>query len=157
MHENEKDREARRREAGYTMIELLVVLVFIAIIALIALNAAMYAFDVSRTGRTVADMRTVADALTKYHSDTGAFPGGGVQPVATIAPVLWGSAEGGPTRDGWSRPIYYEPITTAQGAETFRLSSYGKDGVADGLVTGHWLDFYSDIVIEGGSFVQTRW
>ena len=42
MHENEKDREARRREAGYTMIELLVVLVFIAIIALIALNAATF-------------------------------------------------------------------------------------------------------------------
>ncbi len=157
MPDRRRDRRDRRGEAGYTMVELLVVLVFISIISTIALNAAMYAFDVSRTGRTVADMRTVADALTRYQSDHGAYPAGGAQPVASIAPVLWSSADAGPVLDGWRNPIYYEPITTAQGTPTFRLFSYGKDGVTDGVVTGQWLDFYSDIVIEGGSFVQARW
>ncbi len=157
MPHQEADCSDRRGEAGFTLIELMVVLVFIAIVALIALNAAMYAFDVSRASRTVADMRTIADAVTKYQSDYGALPGGGLQPVAAIAPALWVSADAGPTVDGWKNPIFYEPITTPQGATTFRLSSYGKDGVPDGLVTGQWLDFYSDTVIEGGVFVQTRW
>ena len=157
MQINERTARDRRDEAGYTMVELLVVLIFISIISSIALNAAMYAFDLSRTGRTVSDMRTVADALTRYQSDHGAYPAGGAQPVASIAPTLWASADVGPVLDGWRNPIYYEPFTTAQGTPTFRLFSYGKDGVSDGVVTGQWLDFYSDIVVEGGSFVQTRW
>jgi type II secretory pathway pseudopilin PulG len=139
------------------MVELLIVLVFIAIIAAIAINSASYAFDVSRVGRTVADMRTVADAVTKYQTDSGSLPPGGLQTVGAIAATVRTSAGAIPTVDGWKHPIYYEPITTAQGSASFRLYSYGKDGAADGVVTGTWLDVYSDIVIEGGSFIQTRW
>jgi general secretion pathway protein G len=157
MTVRENHRNNRRGEAGYSMVELMIVLVFISIIAGIALNAAMYAFDVSRLGRTVAEIRCVADAITKYQTDNSSLPGGGLQPVSAIAATVRMSAGVIPTVDGWNHPIYYEPLTTAQGAATFRLYSYGKDGAADGVVTGTWLDFYTDIVIEGGSFVQTRW
>jgi type II secretory pathway pseudopilin PulG len=139
------------------MVELLIVLVFISIIAAIAINMALYAFDVSRVSRTVADMRTVADAVTKYQSDSGALPGGGLQPVSAIAAILRPSADSVPTLDGWKHPIYYEPITTPQGSASFRLYSYGKDGTDDGTITGVWLNSYSDIVNEGGSFVQAKW
>lgn len=146
-----------RTEAGYSMIELMIVLVFISIIAGIAINGGYYAFDVSRTGRTVAQMRGLADAITKYQSDNSTIPGGGLQPVSAIAPTIQASAGSIPTLDGWNNPIYYEPFTTAQGSLTFRLFSYGKDGASDGVVTGTWVDFYSDIVLEGSSFVQTKW
>jgi general secretion pathway protein G len=145
------------RDRGYSMIELMIVLVLISLIATIVLNGATYAFDVSRVGRTVADMRTVADAITKYQTDNSAVPPGGLQPVSAIAPVIRQSGGNVPTQDGWSNPIYYEPYTTAQGMPTFRLYSYGKGGAADGIVTGTWLDFYSDIVVEGSTFVQTKW
>lgn len=140
------------------MVEVMIVLVFISIIASIAINGGYFAFDVSRTGRTVAQMRGVANAITKYQADNSVIPGGGLQPVSAIVAIIQGGSPGAiPTVDGWENPIYYEPFTTAEGTLTFRLYSYGKDGAADGIVTGTWVDFYSDIVLEGSSFVQTRW
>ena len=146
-----------RRDAGFSMIELLVVLAFIGVIAGIASSYCFYAFDVSRLGRTVANMRGVADALTKYQTDNSQLPGGGLQPMSAVAPAIRQSAGAVAQTDGWDNPIYYEPYTTAQGMATFRLWSYGRDGAADGVLTGTWVDFTTDVVIEGGSFIQTKW
>jgi type II secretory pathway pseudopilin PulG len=139
------------------MIELLVVMAFIGVIAGIALSSGFYAFDVSRLGRTVANMRGVADALTKYQSDNSVLPPGGLQPLSAIAAAIRPSGGVVAQTDGWDNPIYYEPYTTAQGVATFRVWSYGKDGSADGVITGTWVDFSTDIVVEGGSFIQTKW
>jgi general secretion pathway protein G len=147
----------RRHDAGFTLIELLVVMAFIGIIAGIASSTCFYAFDASRLGRTVANMRGVADALTKYQADNSVLPPGSLQPVSAIAPAIRQSSGVIAQTDGWNNPIYYEPYTTAQGMATFRLWSYGQDGAADGVITGTWVDFTTDIVIEGGSFVQTKW
>ena len=146
-----------RREAGFTIVELMVVVVFIGIIACIAINTAFYAFDASRLGMTVGNMRGLADAITRYQSDSSSLPGGGLQPVSAIAPLL--RPAGGrviPMTDGWDHDLYYEPYTSG-GVATFRVYSYGKDGASDGIVTGNWVDFYTDVVVEGGSFIQTKW
>ncbi|HYV85453.1 MAG TPA: type II secretion system protein [Patescibacteria group bacterium] len=155
--ESRVDAPARRGEAGFSMVELMIVLVFISIIAGIALSTGMYAFDVSRLGRTVANMRGVADAIVKYQSDNSALPAGGLQTVSAIAPALSPSNGRVATLDGWDNPLYYTPFTTAGGVSTFRVFSYGKDGANDGVVTGVWADFTTDIVVEGGSFIQTKW
>jgi general secretion pathway protein G len=148
----------RRSDAGFSMVELLVVLVFIGIIAAIAINLAFYAFDSSRLGKTMGNMRGLADALTKYQSDTSSLPGGGLQPVSAIAPLLHQSAGNIiPMKDGWEHDLYYEPLSTAGGGLSFRVYSYGKDGTSDGVVTGTWVDFYTDTVVEGGSFIQAKW
>ena len=60
------------------------------------------------------------------------------------------------TRDGWAQDLYYEPVTVA-GYPTFRVYSYGKAGIPDGAITGNWIDFYTDIVVEGGTFIQNKW
>ena len=139
------------------MVELMIVLVFISIIAGIALTTGMYAFDASRLGRTVANMRGVADAIVKYQSDNSMLPAGGMQVVSAIAPALKPVNGTVATLDGWDNPLYYTPFTTAGGVSTFRIISYGKDGAADGVVTGVWVDFTTDIVAEGGSFIQSKW
>jgi type II secretory pathway pseudopilin PulG len=140
------------------MVELMIVLVFIGILASIAISSAFYAFDVSRLGKTVGNMRGLADAILKYQSDSSSLPGGGLQPVSTIAPLLHQSAGNIiPMTDGWDHNLYYQPWTSAGGGASFRLYSYGKDGASDGVVTGTWVDFTSDIVVEGGSFIQTKW
>jgi len=146
----------RRGEAGFSIVELLIVLVGISIIALIALSACWYAFDVSRLGSTVANLRGIADALTRYQSDTSGLPGGGLQSVSAIAAMIRPSSGSIALKDGWGNDIYYTPYATG-GASSFRLFSYGKDGSSDGVITGTWIDFYTDIIIEGGSFVQTKW
>ena len=139
------------------MVELMIVLVFISIIASIAMSTAMYAFDVSRLGRTVANMRGVADAIVKYQSDTSGLPAGGMQPVSAIAPALRPVNGNIATLDGWDNPLYYTPFTTAGGVATFRVISYGRDGASDGVITGVWADFTTDVVVEGGIFIQTKW
>ena len=139
------------------MVELLIVLVFISIIAGIALSTGFYAFDVSRLGRTVANMRGVADALVKYQADTSGLPGGGLQQVSAVASMIRPSGGNVATTDGWDNPLYYTPFTTAGGVATFRVFSYGKDGASDGVVTGVWAGFTTDVVVEGGSFIQTKW
>ena len=82
-----KQAAARRGEAGFSIVELMIVLVFISIIAGIAISAGMYAFDAARLGRTVANMRGVADAIVKYQSDNSMLPAGGMQVVSAIAPL----------------------------------------------------------------------
>jgi general secretion pathway protein G len=150
-------RPSRSREAGFSMVELLIVLMFIAILAAIAMSSAFRAFDTSRLGRTVANMRGTSDAILKYQTDTSSLPAGGLQPVSAIEAVVRPSGGRIPLKDGWDHDIYYEPYTTPQGLPTFRLYSYGKDGASDGVVTGTWVDFFTDTVMEGGSFIQTRW
>src|SRR5881628_252055 len=115
----------REGEAGFSMVELLIVLVFIGILASIAISSAFYAFDASRLGKTMGNLRGLSDAITKYQSDSSSLPGGGLQPVSAIAPLLRPS--GGriiPMTDGWDHDLYYEPFTTAGGVSTFRVYSY---------------------------------
>ena len=151
------DATSRSGERGFTLIEMMIVLVFLGVIVSIAIASAFYAFDASRLSRTVANMRGLSDAITRYQSDVSSLPGGGLQPVSAIAPILRPVSGSVPTLDGWDHDLYYEPYTTAGGILTFRVYSYGKDASDDGVITGSWLDFTSDIVVEGGSFIQTKW
>lgn len=46
------------------------------------------------------------------------------------------------------------------GAGSFRVISFGKDGTPDSdpyVVTGIWTSFNSDIVLQNGNFVQSKW
>jgi len=149
--------EGRSAEAGFTMVELLITMALIGIIAGIASSYCYYAFDVSRVSRTVANLRGVSDAILKYQTDNSMLPPGGIQPVSAIAAMIQPSGGRVAQTDGWNNPIYYTSYTTAQGVATFRIYSYGSDGSSDGVVTGHWVDFTTDIVDEGGSFIQTKW
>jgi len=142
--------------AGFTMVELLVVLAIISVIASIAISGALFAFDQSRLGRTVANARGVSEALLRYQTDNSLLPAGGLQPVSNIAGLMAAVSGDVPTVDGWDQDLFYEPVIVA-GYPTFRVYSYGKAGVPDGAITGNWVDFYTDIVVEGGTFIQSKW
>ena len=144
------------KQAGFTLIELLIVLAVIAILAGIGAQAALYAFDVARTSRSVANMRQVASALMQYETATSSLPPGGLQPVSAIVPTLGSYAGRVNPKDGWGHDLFYEPVNVG-GQQSFRVWSYGKDGTADGALTGNWLDFNSDTVNESGVFVQSKW
>lgn len=146
----------RRGSAGFTLIELLIVVAFIAILAAIAIQTALYAFDVARLSRTVGSMRGVATVVMAYETANSTLPGSGLQTVSAIEPTLRPMGAPVPTRDGWGNDLYFEIITVA-GDPTFRVWSYGKDGTPDGAAPGVWVDFFSDVVLEAGSFTQTKW
>ena len=145
------------RQAGFTILEVLIVLVFVAVLAGIALNTAFYAFDVSRAGRTVSDMRGITTAILKYEGDFGGLPGGGLQPISNVVAATGRNMAGTiAEEDGWGHVIYYEDVVV-NGETTFRVYSYGKDGIPDGAITGNYVDFYTDIVVESGTFLQSKW
>jgi prepilin-type N-terminal cleavage/methylation domain-containing protein len=143
-------------EDGFTLIELMVVVVFIAVLAGIAVQAALYALEVARVGSTVGNMRGATTCLMEYEAVHSALPGGGLRTMSSIETLLRPLGFPVPTRDGWGHDLYYEPLVVA-GNNSFRIYSYGKDGTPDGAVPGVWVDFYSDIVVESGSFIQTKW
>ena len=154
--QGESSNRSRSSSAGFTMVELLVVLAVIAILASIAISAGRFAFDQSRLGRTVANARGVSEALLRYQTDNSLLPAGGLQPVSNIAGLMTAVSGDVPTVDGWDQDLYYEPVIVA-GYPTFRVYSYGKSGIPDGVITGTWVDFYTDIVVEGGTFIQNKW
>ena len=61
--------DRRTDEAGFTIIEVLVVTGVIAVLAAIAISAGFYAFDAARLGRSVADMRSISEAIARYKLD----------------------------------------------------------------------------------------
>ena len=143
-------------EAGFTIIELLVVTGVIAVLAAIAISAGFYAFDAARLGRSVADMRSISEAIARYKLDYATIPAGSLQPVSDISTTLQLVTRDVPTEDAWGNNYFYEEVTVS-GANTYRLYCYGKGGAYDGVISGNWVDFYSDTVLEGGYFIQSKY
>ena len=146
----------RTDEAGFTIIELLVVTGVISVLAAIAISAGYYAFDAARLGRSVADMRAISESIARYKLDYATIPAGSLQPVSDISSTLQLVTRDVPTEDAWGNNYYYEEVTVS-GQLTYRLYCYGKGGASDGAITGNWIDFYSDTVVEGGFFIQTKY
>lgn len=154
---NERKTSERRRDAGFTLIELLIVVAVIGVVVGIGASVAFHAFDSARASRTTANVRQIASAIMQYETNSSMLPGSpGLQPVANIIPALGGASGRLDPLDAWGNDLYYEPLTVGS-SETFRVYSYGKDGVSDGTITGIWVDFTTDIVIEGGLFLQGKW
>jgi prepilin-type N-terminal cleavage/methylation domain-containing protein len=153
-----KKTEAKRRHgvAGFTLIELLVAVALIGILAMIAIQTALYAFDVARLGSTVGSIRGVATVVMAYETATSSLPGSGLQTVESLEPLLRSTGAPVPTVDGWGNELYLENVVI-DGNPSFRVWSYGKDGTPDGAAPGVWVDFFSDVVLENGSFSQTKW
>ena len=149
-------RSSSRSDAGFSMIELMIVMAIISVIAAIGISSGMHAFDSARLGRSIGNARGVSEALLRYQTDTSSLPGGGLQKVSNITSLLIPVSGRVAEVDGWENDLYYEPITVS-GYPTYRIYSYGKGGIPDGVVTGNWVDYYTDVVIEGGSFIQTKY
>jgi general secretion pathway protein G len=76
---------AKRR--GFTLIELLVVIVIIAVLALIAIPRFQDAGTRSKEASLKSDLSLVRSAVATYYTDTGAFPTGLPDLIATTAPA----------------------------------------------------------------------
>jgi general secretion pathway protein G len=64
----------KRRRAGFTLIELMVVIGIIAILASLIIGVAGYAMRKSDMGRAVADLEKIKNALEEYRVENGSYP-----------------------------------------------------------------------------------
>ena len=138
------------------MVELLIVLVVLSVLASIAISVGLQALEAGRLGRSVADLRAISASVQQYKIDYATIPGGGLQPVSDIAAHLELISRDVPTEDAWGNDLYYQDFVVS-GATGYRLFCYGKGGAPDGVVTGNWVDFYSDTVVEDGVFIQSKY
>ena len=124
------------REAGFTLMEMLVVLVLIGLIAAVAVPQVMRMFEGAKTKAVKIQLQTVGQALSFYQIDNGSYPDRR-QGIG----ALWEAPEGldswaGPyvrraeqLTDPWGRPLLYTPL---DGREGFELVSFGADGKEGG-------------------------
>jgi len=146
-----------RREAGYSILEILIVLVIISLIAAIAIPIYSSALTKSRRGALVSDLRVMHDAMKRYYMDKSRFPlvGGGdpleIMSLPDLAPLSTGGYFS--SVDGLNQKLLFDRV--------LGYASYNDGGVATEFAAVMrpkseptvivWL-LYTDNVGPGGTF-----
>jgi general secretion pathway protein G len=130
---------ARARDAGVTLIEMMVVLVIIAVVAAIVVPNVVGRPDEARVAVAQTDIRAIGSALELYRLDNRSYPttSQGLaalaeRPVAPPEPSNW--VEGGyldaVPQDPWGNDYLY--VSPGREGAGFELVSLGSDGQAGG-------------------------
>ncbi len=75
---------ARRRDRGFSLVELLIVVAIIGIIAVLAIPNLISAIQRSRQSRTMADLRMISEGVEAYQNDHSSYPVVGNGTVADL-------------------------------------------------------------------------
>ena len=147
-----------KKNAGFTLIELMIVVAIIAIIAAIAIPNLLQAVDRSKQKRSMADIRYLGTALEEYAIDNSFYPNVAAEAIvagsAVVTSLQGDYARTIPSKDGWSFDLRYVSDTTV-----YTLGSLGKDALVGGNLTlsgggGPTTNFDCDIIFSRGSFIQ---
>lgn len=154
----------RRRQAGFSVLELLIIGAIIAILVAIGIVNYMNAINRARQKRTVNDIRIIAHAWEARATDTQSymiagytFPSGApVTHEALVTALRPTYLRDIPRVDGWLRPLQFAvtPEVTGTDSGGYAIRSAGRDGTFDTTyVNGITSDFDCDIVWANGSFM----
>jgi type II secretion system protein G len=141
----------RPRRNGFTLIELLITVAIIGIVAAISIPALTSSIQRARQKRTMAELRSIATAISAYATDYPFMPKVGPGNAEILAPYLVPTfMRNLPGLDGWQRPIYYE----ASGID-YTIKSLGAYGIDQSSVRlGPTTSFSDNIVMSNGIFTQ---
>ena len=136
---------------GFSVIELLIVVAVIGLISAIAIPNLINAIQRARQTRSMADLKTIARAVSLYEQDSSVFPIEiSLVSVENLRSSLQGYMGDFKATDGWGRSFMY-----ISDGRDYTLISYALDGVPSlPYTTGpiHLLE--EDIVMSNGVFVQ---
>ena len=140
-----KQRAKFNLQAGFTLIEVMVVVMIIAILAAVVVPRVMDRPEQAREIRAKQDIQSIQNAMDLYRLDNGSYPtqAQGIaalvsKPSAPPAPMNY--APGGYLKikpvDPWGQPYHYDNPGKHGEIDVY---TYGKDGTATGKTTiGSW-------------------
>ena len=124
-----------RREAGYTLFEIMLVLGIIAVLVGSAIYMLGGAVGVAESQRAATDIKTLTTALGMYKVQTGSLPTTeqGLQalvsrPSGAGAPKRWREILDDLPTDPWGKPYDYRR-PGKKNPRSYDLYSLGEDGV----------------------------
>jgi general secretion pathway protein G len=141
-------RTRRQDEAGFSLIEILIVVAVLGILMAMTVSSLVGARDKARQGATIADMRNIATAIEAYTVDFSVPPvAGAFESVSLmLRPYL---NQNVPVNDHWGHIYSY----TRDGDAFYSLISLGKDGIDGPDITPETRrEFVRDIVMANGEF-----
>lgn len=121
----------RKAQAGFTLIEIMVVVAIIAVLMLIIAPNVVGKDDQARVTSTRASLAAVANALEMYKLDNYRYPTSeeGLDALVRRAPDARVFPDGGylkkTPKDAWENPLQY--VVPGSGGRSFDLYSLGAD------------------------------
>ena len=126
----------KRRSAGFTLIELMLVVVIIGILAAMVVPRLAGRTEQAKIARAKSDIASIGLALDLYELDTGSYPENLDILLSREAPsdieLEPGRQWSGPylkkglPKDPWNRPYVYK--RESEHHQDYDLSSFGPDG-----------------------------
>lgn len=124
----------RRRAAGFTLIEIMVVVVIISLLAVFATGVVINRLRAAEIRIAKTQIRDLANKVEMYRMDHRRYPNS-LQELVT-APSPYADAE--QLIDPWGHPFLYQQRDV--GGRKFTIGSYGGDGQPGG--TGYDADIW---------------
>jgi type II secretion system protein G len=126
-------RVSKKKQKGFTLVELLVVVAILAALAAILLPRFLGYTDKAREAQTMKDIRSMCTVVEAFTATDGNYPEASLdtdnpRSIASIMQskgVNWTGDETGVV-DPWKNPYYYDLV-----GDYYCIASPGKDGVLD--------------------------
>ncbi len=116
----------RRRGAGFTLLEMMLVVLIIGMLATVSVVAIGSRLNSARESTTKVKLSELKTALLSYQMDYAAYP----ERLDALVPKYLEKVP----KDGWNRDFFYSPTgaTDPTGAPRFELISTGRSGERGG-------------------------
>jgi prepilin-type N-terminal cleavage/methylation domain-containing protein len=128
---------SRRVEAGYTLVEIVVVVAILGTLAAIAVPSLRAALVQAKATEAFANLEQIKRVLLEYRAETGEFPADKSSTYGSLPPELEGRVSGNPFVGSGYVVMYTRPTTRAGSWEVLlfvRPRSAADRPVLDALV-----------------------
>src|SRR5215467_1052819 len=118
----------RQQQAGFTLIEIMVVILILGLLATLVVQSLRGATDKAKRTKAMADIAELKTALDRYYIDNGSYPSGDQGLQALVTPPAQGGGDPGDgyirrvPNDPWNHPYVYQ-----SDGNNYTLKSLGAD------------------------------
>lgn len=120
MRKMDKYRLRRKKQAGFTLIEIMVVVVILGVLAALVVPSIMDRPEHARQVRAKQDVRTLVNAINLYRLDNFDYP-------SDLSQLVSGNYLDKVPKDPWNNDYQYRN-PGSNNTSKFDIYSYGKDG-----------------------------